>query len=748
MRRLMWLAIGFGTACALSVYVLSVSMLLWIGIPLAALGIIGLFLPVDVKGKIVVFLCFGLSIGFLWFYIFDAQYLAPARDLDGKTVEMTLEVTDYSFDSRYGIVADGKAELDGRTYRLRTYLQQKEAVVPGTYITGEFELRYTAPGGQKDATYHSGNGILLLAYQEELSDIIEPQEESLWYFPAYMRQELQTLLTQIFPEDVIPFAKALLLGDTTELSYETNTDLVLSGIRHVAAVSGLHVSILFAMVYFISGRRRGLTVLLGVPVLLLFMAISGFSPSIMRASMMQLLMLLALLFGKEYDPPTGLSFAVIVMLGINPLVVTSVGFQLSVASVAGIFLFSGRISGWCMEKLHQSKGKKKEKKFVSKLITSASISLGAMLTTTPLTAFYFGTVSLISPVTNLLCLPMVTLFFCGIIVACILGAVWMPLGIAASWVIAWVARLILGIAHILSSIPLAAVYMESVYIVAWLGICYLLLTIFWISKQKRPGLLLCCATISLCVALLASWIEPLLDDYRVTVLDVGQGQCILLQSGGRTYMVDCGGSYDDAAADAAAATLLSQGVTQLDGLIVTHYDADHAGGAVHLLRRIPAKALVLPEGEDEKGFEEKLLSDFSGNVIRGDQNLQITWGDSTITVFASEYFGNSNETSLCVLFHEKECDILITGDRGILGETILLHSADIPELDVLIVGHHGSSGSTGEALLEATKPKQAVISVGANNPYRHPSKATLKRLEAYGCIVRRTDREGTIIIRG
>jgi competence protein ComEC len=159
-----------------------------------------------------------------------------------------------------------------------------------------------------------------------------------------------------------------------------------------------------------------------------------------------------------------------------------------------------------------------------------------MLTTTPLTAFYFGTVSLISPVTNLLCLPMVTLFFCGIIVACILGAVWMPLGIAASWVIAWVARLILGIAHILSSIPLAAVYMESVYIVAWLGICYLLLTIFWISKQKRPGLLLCCATISLCVALLASWIEPLLDDYRVTVVDVGQGQRILLQTGGRTYM--------------------------------------------------------------------------------------------------------------------------------------------------------------------------------------------------------------------
>ena len=371
-----------------------------------------------------------------------------------------------------------------------------------------------------------------------------------------------------------------------------------------------------------------------------------------------------------------------------------------------------------------------------------------MLTTTPLTAFYFGSVSLVSPITNLLCLPMVTIFFCGIIGSCVLGALWMPLGIAAAWVISWGARLILGIAHILAAIPLAAVYTKSIYIVAWLVFCYVLLSVFWISKQKRPAILAFCTAISLCLALLASWVEPLLDDYRVTVLDVGQGQCVLLQSGGRTYMVDCGGSYEDDAADVAAATLLSQGITQLDGLILTHYDADHAGGAVHLLRRVPAKVLVLPEGEDEKCIEEKLLSNFQGEVIRGNRNLKITWSDSTISIFASEYFGNSNETSLCVLFQEEECDILITGDRGILGETILLHSADIPELDVLIVGHHGSSGSTGEALLEATRPKQAVISVGANNPYRHPSKATLKRLETYGCIVRRTDLEGTIIIRG
>lgn len=748
MRRLMWFAIGLAAACALSVYLLPVDILLWLGIPLAILAAAGLLLPADTRWKVAVFLCFGLSIGFLWFHIFDSQYLAPARSLDGKTVELTLEATDFSFDSNYGITVDGKAELSGRTYQIRTYLHHKEAVSPGTRITGLFELRYTAPGGVSPATYHGGNGILLLAYQEKIHETVIPQEQTFSHLPAYLRLQLQQLLERLFPQDILPFVKALLLGDTSDLSYETNNDLTVSGIRHVAAVSGLHVSVLFSMVYFVSGKQRGLTVLIGFPALLLFMAISGFSPSIVRASLMQMLMLLALLLKREYDPPTGLAFAVVVMLAVNPLVITSVGFQLSVASVAGIFLFAGRISGWLLDEKRLGRFRKRWKKSSAKLAVSVGVSLGAMLTTAPLVAFYFGAVSIISPVTNLLCLPMVTAAFCGIIVSCILGVIWMPLGTFAAWAVSWVARLALEISHILASIPLAAVYTESIYITAWLVFCYLLLTVFLISKQKRPLILTSCAALTLCMALLASWVEPLMDDYRLTVVDVGQGQCVLFQSGGRTYMVDCGGSYEDDAADVAAAVLLSQGITQLDGLILTHYDTDHVGGAPYLLSRVPAKVLILPECEEDREFEEGLLAGFSGECIRGDRDLQITWGDSTITVFASKYFGNSNETSLCVLFQEEECDILITGDRGILGETILLHGADIPELDVLVVGHHGSSGSTGEALLAATKPKQAVISVGATNPYRHPSAATLERLAAYGCRVRRTDLEGTIIIRG
>ena len=125
MRRLLWFAIGFGAACALCVYLLPVSLLLWVGLSLAVLSVIGVFLPFDGNGKIAVYLCLGLSIGFLWFHIFDSQYLAPIRNFDGKKVELTIEITDFSFDSNYGITADGKIQLEGKTCQVRTYLHQE-----------------------------------------------------------------------------------------------------------------------------------------------------------------------------------------------------------------------------------------------------------------------------------------------------------------------------------------------------------------------------------------------------------------------------------------------------------------------------------------------------------------------------------------------------------------------------------------------------------------------------------------------
>lgn len=749
MRKLVWFALGFGAAAAFAAYLFSGALLLWVGGFLLITAVLLLALVhTDTGRRLIVFLC-GAAMGLLWFQGYDMLYLTSARQLDQQTQAVSVRCTDFSFDTGYGTAVDGQIIVDNKTYKARVYLNDDLDIVPGTMLHGMFRFRYTSPGGSREPTYHRGQGIFLMAYQKEELTVVSPVSSSLCYGAAYLRQKLLSVIEQVFPPDVSPFARALLLGDTTALDYETQTHLMLSGIRHVAAVSGLHVSILFSMVYFISGRKRYLSTIIGIPCLLVFAALAGFSASVVRACIMQALMLIALMLNKEYDPPSALGFAVIVMLMVNPQSITSVGFQLSVASVCGIFLFSKRIYGYLTDSKRPWQGKDKtlHAKLVRFVAGSVSVSLSSQVFTIPLTAMYFGAVSLVSPLTNLLCLWAVTYLFCGILVASIATFLYLPLGSMIAWLVSWIARYVLGISSLLAQLPYSAVYTESFYIVLWLVFCYILLSVFVLTRNKRPVILVACAVLGLCFSLLASWAEPLLDDYRMTVLDVGQGQCILLQSKGKTYMVDCGGESDDSTADKAAAILNSQGIYRLDGLILTHSDRDHAGAVPNLLSRIPAEVLIVPLGQDESWYSQ-LQSVHDGDLVFAHNNLQIHWQDITIRVFASENYQSRNESSLCILFQHAKCAILITGDRSKAGELELIQHNAIPDVDVLVVGHHGAKDATGELLLGAVNPETAVISVSAYNSFGHPAAEVLRRLNAYGCTVYRTDLHGTVIIRG
>lgn len=233
----------------------------------------------------------------------------------------------------------------------------------------------------------------------------------------------------------------------------------------------------------------------------------------------------------------------------------------------------------------------------------------------------------------------------------------------------------------------------------------------------------------------------------MTVLDVGQGQCILLQADGKTVLVDCGGDSDMKAADLAAETLLSQGISRLDGVIVTHYDRDHAGAVGYLLSRIPADAVYLPESPDEDQILETIIPYCAGNEVFVHEDLILRWEQVSINIFAPILSSSDNERGLCVLFRDEKCDILITGDLSSLGERLLLMQKDIPDLTALVAGHHGSKNSTCQVLLERTTPEYVFISVGADNHYGHPSKDVLERLYAMGCMVYRTDQYGTVIFR-
>ena len=746
MRILMWFAIGFTAGCIPGSYLLWNDWYILAGFLLLAVGI-GLCTLKNKNIRKCSLILLGLSVALLWMWGFQEIRLKPARQYDGKTVSATIVISDYGRQTDFGVSADGKMELDGQSYRVCAYMDDLGELKPGDRVRGRFQLRLTAMGGKEEATWHQGRGIYLLAYAEDKTLVTYGDSVPLRYFPAKLRHNIVEQLNQTFSSDTKGFAKALLLGDSSDLTYQEDTAFKVSGIRHVIAVSGLHISILCALVYVLSGRNRVLTPVIGIPVLILFAAVAGFTPSVSRACIMQCLVMLALLLNKKYDPPTAIAFAVLVLLAVNPMAITSVSLQLSVGCTIGILLLSGRISRYILRLLHAPKDKSLRARVSRWIAGTMGVTLSATVVTIPLSAFYFGTVSLIGIVTNVLVLWVVSFVFYGIMLTCLLGALWLPLGKAVGWLIGWLIRYILWMADVLSSVPYASVYTCSVYIVIWLIVSYGLFALLLFAKRKRPMLTMGCSAVILAVALFAAWLEPRTDDFRMTVMDVGQGQAILFRDEGKTYLVDCGGSSAETAADVVAQHLLSQSVFRIDGLILTHYDVDHSGGVPFLLSRINVDKLYLPDMADDGSVKELLRQMYSDRILWIEKTSKIQYEAAEITMIPGENGKDENENSMCILFQAEDCDILITGDRNQMGERELIQNYPLPKVELLIAGHHGANTATGFELLSATQPKVVAISVDKDNRYGHPSRELLERLNMLGCHVYRTDRDGMIIFR-
>ena len=353
MRKLMWFTIGFGAACAYCAYTWNCA-----GLILAAVCFFGIFAAMVAAGKtmeklyIAAAVSLGIATGLLWFQGYHSMLLSPVEKLDRTSADVTLYCTDYSKETESGSSVEGFLYADGIPCRAKFYVNANIPMEPGDILTGQFRLRATTSREKGDINYLQGKGIFLLGYQNEEAQLVKSAEKPIWVYPAMLRQNLVAILERAFSGEIGAFARALLLGDRTGLDYELSTAFQLSGIMHIIAVSGLHVTILFTLINLLCLKRRWLVALIGIPTLFLFAAVAGFTPSVTRACIMQGLIIGAMLLNREYDGPTELAFASLMMLLFNPLVITSVSFQLSVGCMIGIFLFRKRLYDWMCDKLH------------------------------------------------------------------------------------------------------------------------------------------------------------------------------------------------------------------------------------------------------------------------------------------------------------------------------------------------------------------------------------------------------------
>ena len=644
-------------------------------------------------------------------------------------------------------------ELEGY-HRARAVLYGEAELLaarPGDTVTGTAQWQSAAHFDSDDVSHFNARGVYALLYGREDVRLSAGDGDALRWLPQRAGKAFREKVAAIWDDPrVSGFLTAELTGDKSAMDDGDYLAMQETGLAHLFAVSGLHCAFLVTLLALLISRRQRLLCAVTIPLLLFYMVMVGMSPSVVRACIMQIFLLIAPLFRRGSDPLTSLAAALLVILLCNPFAAASVSLQLSFSATLGMVLLSPRLykllTGWYKGKCRPLRAA------LCFVAANLSATLSAVVFTAPLTAWYFRIFVLVAPLSSLLAVPAAGWSFMAAFVTVLLGFVWLPLASLLGWISWALVRYILWIANGMMSWRYHAVYFTNPYLIYWLLFLYAaFIGCAATPDGKRKYLLATMLSVATLTA--AIWVNR--QDYQYGVLtaltlDVGQGESVILTSGGETALVDCGSSnsYKDPGG-LAADTLHSMGVRELSAVVVTHYHADHTNGLYEVLRRIPVQTVYLPDIEDEYGVRERLVSlaeEKGAQVTYVTKETADTLGDTVLTLYPPvQSGGDLNELGLTALASAGDFDLLITGDMSGSTEKKLVETYALPDIEVLVVSHHGSRYSSNIRFLKAVMPEAAVISVGDNN-YGHPSEETLQRLLAVGADIWRTDQQGTIRI--
>ena len=740
MRILATFTGAFALGIFLAQYLLPVEWLLPCGAAAFVLAFGRLFLRND-TGRRVLLVGVGLALAFGYDWLYIRQVQRPMEELAGTQREMTMTLCDYAISTGYG--AKVTVRLEDFPGKAVYYGEEKLLELePGQTVTDLVQLQSAARIRDDDVTSFTSKGVFLLAYRRGEASYGEGTSASPRWWPVRMGRAMQSRIAELFMGDEAGFLTAILTGDKSRLSDEGAAALSEAGLYHILAVSGMHCGFLLALVTYLTGKhRRRLTALCALPLLAFYAALTGGSPSVLRSCVMLAFLLAAPVCRRDSDGPTALLAALFLILLANPFAAASISLQLSFTAMAGILFLTPRLYRLLM---HGRKGNR-----VTRFLAAGfSATMGALVFTVPLSGWYFGTLTLISPLSNLLCLWAASGVFVLGLVTVLLGFFCLPPAKLLAVVPALLTRYILLMAGLLAKIPYHAAYFANPYLKYWLAYAYILFLTAWL-RRKAPrrkyalAAILTCLTLALTVKLGEWRYHAGLD---VKVLDVGQGQCVLLASGGDFTLVDCGsGNSWYGPGEIASQHLRAMGCRKLDRLVLTHYDSDHISGVRSLLARMDVDTLLVPElADDGLGGEILELAREHGVTVETvESRTELPMGKAVLTVLPPVGEGEDNERGLSVLASAEDADILITGDMDAATERKFLEAYDLPDIEVLVAGHHGSRYSTSNDLLDALTPETACISVGSNS-YGHPADETMRRLAEHGCAIYRTDMQGTI----
>jgi competence protein ComEC len=580
----------------------------------------------------------------------------------------------------------------------------------------------------------------------------------------HLRDTYGHALEWSLPEPEAALAKGMLLGQRADIPRDLTDDFNTAGISHLIAISGFNVMLLAGIVVAsfspLTGRRQA--VVAAIVIVLAYAAFTGASPSVLRATAMALVVLGATLFGRQRSGFTAVAIAGAALVLWQPLIIADVAFQLSFAATVGIVLYAQRVRDALLSRLSGL-----SQPTASFLAENLAVTTVASIAVLPIIAGSFGRLSLVSLPANVVAGPVFVLALAGSFVTAVAGAVEDDLGRVIAEVTYLPIATLVWIGRTAAEIPFASARLDGAgaleSAIAY-GVLAMVVTAISrlrtaaVEAQEVPATRVrlppaaTCAGVLAVLAAVTLWqaVESENPTLRVTVLDVGQGDAILIETpAGHRILVDGGPSGP--ALMQALGRVLPHDARRIDLLVLSHGQDDHVTGFVELLERYEVGAAVAGPLEGETAAYGAWRAELERRAVP----LQVATSGHSLDLGqgirlevlapnhgAPERVDDLNNNSLVARLSYGEVSFLLTGDIEAEGEQRLLDSGHGLKSTVLKLAHHGSEGSSTPALLDAVRPRLAVVSAGAENSFGHPSPTT--RLRLAGTPLLRTDLNGDL----
>lgn len=548
-----------------------------------------------------------------------------------------------------------------------------------------------------------------------------------------------------------PVVDALILGRRTAMDPELREDFARAGLVHLLAISGFHVGLLtsWAILLALACRvPRSRAFGLGAGVAVAYVAFLGWPAPATRAAVLSVLVAAGMIRQRAVRSSATLAAAALAVMIVEPWAIVNLGAWLSVAAVAGLSAATrwsdhalGRGWGWRM----------------------LAASVGSTLATAPLTAAVLGAVAPIGIALNFIAIPLAVVAVPGVLASLVTALVVPPLAAPLAAGAGLALAGLEALARVGATLPgghlvgepgwRAALPWVALLAVGWWGVAGRATAAVAVRRWGAVAAVGVWGLVA--VAARDRWADDGKEALTLHFLDVGQGDAMAIRTpGGRWVLMDAGPAdrRSDAGRRVVAPYLARRGVRRLDAAMISHAHADHLGGLPAVLRRIPAVTVLEPAmpaaDPGYAAFLDWVSTEGQGwrPARRGERftldgvEFEILHPDTTWGWWGMDL----NENSLVVRVTWGAFRALLTGDAGLPAESAL--AGRIGRVDLLKVGHHGSRGSTSEALLREIAPAAAIVSAGRGNRHGHPAPEALERLAAAGARVWRTDRDGTVRI--